>query len=66
MAVPGVSQAEHDASVKKLEDFDAARARANYVILTSIQQQDVMAVSLLTLPSEKWNKLRDDYVAVSA
>ena len=66
MAVPGVRQAEHDASVRKIEDFDAARARANYVILTSIQQQDVMALFLLTLPSEKWNKLRHDYAAVSA
>ena len=47
MAVPGVTQGEHDASVKKLEDFDTARARANYGILTSLEQKDVMAPAVL-------------------
>ena len=36
MAVPGISQEEHDRAVKRVEDFDTACARANYVILTSI------------------------------
>ena len=53
IAVPGVTQEEHDTSAKKIEDFEAACAHANYIILTSIEQKDVMALALLTSPSEK-------------
>ena len=57
MAVPGISQEEHEREVKRVEDFDAACARANYVILTSIDQKDIIALALLPTLAAKWKKL---------
>ena len=54
-----------DADDKKLEDFAANFARANIILLTSIEQKDVMALYGYDSPAEKWAKLRADYGLVS-
>lgn len=55
-----------DYDVKKLEDFDAAIARANSVLLQTLEAKDVMATMMPMSPKEKWNELTADYAAVSA
>ena len=50
----------------RLEDFDAAVARTNYVLLQTLEAKDVMATMMLPTPKDKWNKLSADYAAISA
>ena len=69
LAVAGaaeVTQAIVDRETKLLEDFDASMARANSVILSTLEPKDVMATMMLPTPAEKWDKLASDYAAVSA
>ena len=42
--VAEITQEQVDADQKKIEDFEAALARANALILSSMQQQDVLAL----------------------
>ena len=68
LAVAGaaeVTQAIVDRETKISEDFDAAMARANSMILGALEQKDVMASMMLLTPAEKWAKLASDYAAVS-
>ena len=69
LAVAGaakVTQAIVDRETKLSEDFDASMARANSVLLSTLEPKDVMATMMLPSPAEKWDKLSSDYAAVSA
>ena len=61
-----VTQVMVDRETKKFEDFEAAYARANIVLLNTLDPKDIMATLLLESPAEKWAKLASDYAAVSA
>ena len=54
-----------DADEKRIEDFAANIARANRILLTSIEQKDVMNLYGYDSPAAKWAKLRADYGLVS-
>ena len=69
LAVAGaaeVTQATVDRETKLSKDFDASMARANSVLLSTLEAKDVMATMMLPSPAEKWDKLSSDYAAVSA
>ena len=55
-----------DRDIKRSEDFDAAIASANLVILQTLEPEDVMATMMLPSLAKKWAKLATDYTAVSA
>ena len=64
--VAEITQEQVDADHKKIEDFEAASARANAVILSSMQQQDILALLYgHDSPKQKWYKLKADYNLVS-
>ena len=65
VAIAEITQEQVDADDKKLEDFAANIARANRILLTSIEQKDVMALYGYDSPAKKWAKLRADYGLVS-
>ena len=65
VAIAEITQEQVDADDKKLEDFAANIARANIILLTSIEQKDVMALYGYDSPAKKWLKLRADYGLVS-
>ena len=46
--VAEIIQEQVDADQKKIENFEAASARANAVILSSMQQQDILALYIST------------------
>ena len=60
-----VTQDMVDLDVKNIEDFDAVVARANSVLLQTLDAKDVMATMMLASPKEKWDKLASDYATVS-
>ena len=60
-----VTQGMVDHDTKRFEDFDAAIARANSLLLGAIEPRDVMATLMMISPAQKWNKLAADYAAVS-
>ena len=49
VAIAEITQGQVDADDKKLEDFAANIARANKILLTSIEQKDVMACTGMTV-----------------
>ena len=55
---------DHD--IIRYEDFDAAIARANSVLLQTLEPKDVMTTMMLPSPAEKWTKLVTDYAAILA
>ena len=61
-----VTQVMADSELKKSEDFEAAVARANSVLLSTLEPKDIMATMMLPSPAAKWAKLASDYAAVSA
>ena len=61
-----VTQVIADRQTKLSEDFDASVARANSVLLSTLEPEDVMATTMLPSSAEKWDKLASDYAAVSA
>ena len=63
--VAKITQEQVDADQKKIEDFEAASARANAVILSSMQQKDILALYGHDSPKQKWFKLKADYNLVS-
>ena len=68
-AVAGVTEVTQemvDSDTKRFEDFDAAVARANSLLLHTLEPRDVMATLMMLTPAQKWNKLAVDYAAVSA
>ena len=57
---------EHvDSDTRKTEDFEAAIAKANYVLLQHIEQKDVGALYGYDSLSAKWQKLQADYAQIS-
>ena len=60
VAIAEITQEQVDADDKKLEDFAANIARANKILLTSIEQKDVMALYGYDSLAKKWLKLRAD------
>ena len=64
MAFTTQGMVDHD--TKRFEDFDAAIARANCLLLQTLEPRDVMATLMMLSPAQKWNKLAADYAAVSA
>lgn len=64
-AVGEVTQEMVDADIKKEEGFESAMARANMVILQSIEQNNVMALHNFLTPPTKWTKLLQDYALIS-
>ena len=64
-AVVEITQEQVDADQKKIEDFEAASARANAVILSSMQQKDILALYGHDSPKQKWFKLKAHYNLVS-
>lgn len=66
IGVPAITRAMVDHDVKVNEDYDASVARANTVLLGTLQQKDITPLMLLPLAAEKWEKLATDYAAVSA
>ena len=63
--IPEITQAMVDSDNKKIDDFDASVARANSVLLQTLEAKDIMATLLLKSPAEKWLKLATDYAAIS-
>ena len=60
-----ITQGMVDQETKRYEDFDAAIARANSVLLQTLDPKDVMATLMLPTPAQKWAKLAEDYAAIS-
>ena len=60
-----VSQVMPDNELKKSEDFEAAVARANSVLLGTLEPDDIMATMMPPSPATEWAKLAFDYAAVS-
>ena len=52
-----VTQVMADSELKKSEDFEAAVARANSVLLSTLEPKDIMATMMLPSPAAKWAKL---------
>ena len=66
VGVPAVTRAMVEHDIKVHEDYDASAARANTVILQTLQPKDIMAVMMMPSAAEKWEKIATDYAAVSA
>ena len=47
------------------EDFDAAAAKANYVVMQIPLHKGIYAVMMLQDVAEKWEKFANKYVSVS-
>ena len=60
-----VTQEMVDGDTKRSEDFDASIAKADNVIMRSLQSKDVMATLTLPSPRAKWEKLESDYATKS-
>ena len=65
VGIPEITQAMVDSDNKKIDDFDASVARANSVLLQTMEAKDIMSTLLLKSPAEKWLKLAIDYAAIS-
>ena len=50
-----------DSDNRKIEDFNAASAKANFILLQHIEQKDVGALYGYDTPAQKWQKLQADY-----
>ena len=63
--IPAITRAMVDHDVKAKEDFDAACARANYNLMNTLGQKDILAVMSMEDVADKWDKLANEYAAVS-
>lgn len=63
--VQAITQEMVNADEKRIEDFDAAEAKATSLIMQTLQEKDIMATILLESAKEKWEKLAADYATVS-
>ena len=50
-AIAEITKEQVDADNQKLDDFEAAIAKANYIILQHIEQKDVMAMHGFDIPA---------------
>ena len=64
--VPAITRAMVDHDLKLIDDYEAAAAKANSILLQSLQPKDIMAVMMLQNVAEKWDKLAEDYASISA
>ena len=64
-AVAKMTQEQVDADQRKIEGFEAASARANALILFSMEQKDVLALYGHDSPKQKWYKLKAYYNLVT-
>jgi len=60
-----VTEEMAEADLKKVEDYDASIARADYVLMQTLEHKDILATMSLATPRLKWLKLEADYAAVS-
>ena len=60
-----VTQGMVNQDTKHFEDFDAAIARVNSLLLRTLDLHDVMATLMMLFLSQKWNKLATVYATVS-
>ena len=65
-AIPAITRAMVDHDLKLIEDFNAAAARASYTLMQTLSPKDISAVMILPDAADKWDKLANDYAAVSA
>ena len=67
-AVPanvGVTQAQVDASRVTFEQYSVNEAKANSMILLTLEQKDVMMILAFPSAAGKWNKLAADHVSIT-
>ena len=67
-AVAAIAEIIHeqvDSDNRKIEDFEASIAKANYILLQHIEQKDVGALYGYDSPAAKWQKLQADYAQIS-
>ena len=60
-----ITQEHVDSDNRKIEDFEAAIAKANFILLQHIEQKDVGALYGYDSLSAKWQKLQADYAQIS-
>lgn len=60
-AIADITQEHVDSDTRKIEDYEAAIAKANYIILYHIQRSHVMSLQAFKNLSQKWQKLQADY-----
>lgn len=65
-SVTAITKAMRDHDLKMIGDYESAAAKANSVLYQSLQQKDVVAVMLLPSVADKWEKLAEDYAAISS
>ena len=65
-AIPAITRAMVDHDVKLIEDFHAAAARASYTLMQTLSQKGISAVMMLPDAADEWDKLANDYAAVSS
>lgn len=63
--IHAITRAMVENDIKLSEDYDAAVARENYIVMQSLLQKDIFAVIMLPNVADKWEKLADDYASVS-
>ena len=61
----GVTQAQVDTSRVASEHFAVNEAKANTMILLTLEQKDVMTLLAFPTAAAKWAKLAADYVSIS-
>ena len=64
-AIAEITQEQVDADNRKIEDFEAAIAKTNYILLQHIEQKDVRALYGYDSRAAKWQKLQADYAKIS-
>ena len=64
-AIAEITQEHVDSDNRKIEDFEAAIAKANYILLQHIEQKDVGALYGYDSRAAKWQKLKADYAQIS-
>ena len=64
-AIAEITEEPVDSDNRKIEDFEAAIAKANFILLQHIEQKDVGALYGYDSPTQKWQKLQADYAHIN-
>ena len=64
-AIAEITQEQADSDDRKIEDFEASIAKANYILLQHIEQKDVGALYGYDSLAAKWQKVQADYSQIS-
>ena len=59
-----ITRAMVDQDKKRIEDFEGATARANSLLLQTLQPKDIMATIMLSSVAERWEKVATNYADV--